>query len=417
MYSKPTFWAEVDEQGRLVLPPEVAQHFGLLPGARARLDEGTNDIRLHRPATNLTRVIVEPTDICNLNCITCIRNIWDEPQGLMNEETFSRILASASHISPLPTIYFGGLGEPTAHPNIVEWVARVKALGCNVEMITNGTLLTEKRSKALIEAGLDLLWVSIDGASPKTYADVRLGAKLPKIIENVSRFSRMRPGGHFPRPVIGIAFVAMKRNINDLSQIITLGKRLGAKRFMVTNVFPYTAELQSEMLYHGTIRNITYLPSPFHPTLKMPRMDLDKTTQQAFIQALNSGCNVELTGYNLGNANDVCTFLESGAIAVGWDGSVSPCPPLLHNFTSYLHGVERRSKRHIIGNVNDRGLPDLWLDPDYLAYRERVQSFAFAPCTPCGGCDLSEANEADCFLNEHPACGGCLWAQGVIQCP
>ncbi|HBH13749.1 MAG TPA: hypothetical protein DDX29_11650 [Clostridiales bacterium] len=27
------------------------------------------------------------------------------------------------------------------------------------------------------------------------------------------------------------------------------------------------------------------------------------------------------------------------------------------------------------------------------------------------------SNEKDCLKNEFPACGGCLWAQGVIQCP
>jgi hypothetical protein len=53
----------------------------------------------------------------------------------------------------------------------------------------------------------------------------------------------------------------------------------------------------------------------------------------------------------------------------------------------------------------------------YVAYRQRVQNFAFAPCTACGGCDLSEANLEDCLGNEFPVCGGCLWAQAVIQCP
>jgi hypothetical protein len=33
----------------------------------------------------------------------------------------------------------------------------------------------------------------------------------------------MRRPGHFPKPEIGVAFVAMKRNINDLPKIIKLG--------------------------------------------------------------------------------------------------------------------------------------------------------------------------------------------------
>jgi len=45
-------------------------------------------------------------------------------------------------------------------------VARVKEIGATAEMITNGRLLDAKRSRRLIDAGLDVLWVSIDGATP-----------------------------------------------------------------------------------------------------------------------------------------------------------------------------------------------------------------------------------------------------------
>jgi hypothetical protein len=71
----------------------------------------------------------------------------------------------------------------------------------------------------------------------------------------------------------------------------------------------------------------------------------------------------------------------------------------------------------VIGNVLERDLKDLWGDREYTAFRDRVQRFDFSPCTFCGGCDLSERNEEDCFGSPFPTCGGCLWAQGVIQCP
>jgi bifunctional DNA-binding transcriptional regulator/antitoxin component of YhaV-PrlF toxin-antitoxin module len=56
-----TAWAEVDEDGRLVIPPELAARFGLLPGAKVRMDEGANFVRMHRPHTQLTKVYIEPT--------------------------------------------------------------------------------------------------------------------------------------------------------------------------------------------------------------------------------------------------------------------------------------------------------------------------------------------------------------------
>lgn len=412
-----TAWAEVDEQGRLVLPTEVVSRYGLQPGTKVRLDEGTNFVRLHRPITHLTKIYIEPTVACNLDCITCFRNNWDQPIAPMSEATFDQVLAGLKALDPIPNVYFGGIGEPLFHPKTIEWVSKVKELGVKVELITNGTTLTEKRTRQLVDAGLDMLWVSIDGATPESYADVRLGAELPRVIENIRRLTKMRKGGHFPQPEIGIAFLAMRRNIADLPKVIRLGISLGAKHFSVSNLQPATADMQFERLYTRSMRNIAYLPSSVLPRLSLPKIDFNEQTQDALIKAFNSGCNVSFAGNNWGGANDVCNFVESGSMSIAWNGDVSPCWPLMHNHTTFLHGKPRLLKKHVIGNVADRSLSDLWLDPGYQAYRERLHNFIFAPCTFCGGCDLSEANQEDCLGNIFPACGGCLWAQGIVQCP
>lgn len=417
MENDSNLWAEIDEQGRMILPASAVGAFGLKPGTRLRLENSGSHLRLHRPVTQLTKIYVEPTNLCNLVCSTCIRNAWDEPLGRMTQETFDHILEGIQQFNPRPTVFFGGLGEPLFHPKTIPWIAAAKAAGARVEVITNGTTLTEKRSRQLLEAGLDVLWVSLDGATPESYNDVRLGAELPRVLENLARFRQLRRGGHKPHPDIGIAFVAMRRNIAELPAVLKLGRQLGARLFSVSNVLPYTAELQREMLYSHTLNHVAYMESSWLPRLSLPKMDIDETTREAFFQALNSGCNVTFAGNNLGGANDVCNFIENGTLSISWSGGVSPCWPLMHNHTSYLHGKEHRSHRHVVGNVKDRDLQSLWLDPDYVEYRQKVQSFGFAPCTFCGGCDLSETNEADCLGNEFPACGGCLWSQGVVQCP
>lgn len=417
MISNLANWGEVDDQGRLVFPPEVAAQFGLEPGAKFRVENGGNRLQMHRPITQLTKVYIEPTDQCNIACRTCIRNGWDENLGRMSDETFERILGSIARMSPIPTVFFGGLGEPLFHKHIVNWIARSKAVGARVELITNGTMLTEKRSRQIIAAGLDVLWVSIDGATPESYADVRLGAHLPQLLANLGHFQKLRSGGHTPRPEIGIAFVAMARNIDDLPEVLRIGRSVGAKYFSVSNVLPYSADMQPEMLYTRTLLDVAYMASPTHAKLSLPRMDINEKTRNAFLQALQSGYNVNFGGNSLGGATDVCNFIESGTVSIAWDGNVSPCWPLMHTHTSYLHGKPHLSRRHVVGNVTSEDLGDIWLDEAYVAYRRRVQGFGFAPCTFCGGCDLSETNEEDCLGNEFPVCGGCLWAQGVIQCP
>jgi len=413
-----TAWAEVDENGRLILPPEVAAQYGLRPGAKVRLDEGHNLIRMHRPVTQLTKVYIEPTVACNLDCITCFRNAWDQPIGRMSEETFERFFVGLKELSPLPSVYFGGIGEPLFHPKTIDWIAQVKQLGVKVELITNGTILNEKIARQLIDSGLDVLWVSIDGASPETYADVRMGAELPSIMKNLRRFAKMRKASHYPTPEIGIAFVAMKRNIADLPKVIQLGKSVKAQYFSVSNVQPATEDMQADRLYLQTMHNIAYLQAPHLPRLSLPKMDFNELTTDALFQTFNSQLNISFAGNNWGGANDTCNFVESGTMSIAWNGDVSPCWPLMHTHTSYLHGKPRISKKHVIGNVTERSLADLWLAPDYVAYRERLHNFVFAPCSFCGGCDLSETNEEDCIGNTtFPVCGGCLWAQGIIQCP
>jgi MoaA/NifB/PqqE/SkfB family radical SAM enzyme len=412
-----TNWAEVNAEGQLVLPAELAARWGLMPGARVRVDEDTNKLHLHRSISQLHKLYIEPTDMCNIACRTCIRNSWDEPMGRMTRETFERIVEGIAAIEPKPSVMFAGFGEPTFHPQIVEMVERTKQLGCFVEITTNGTTLTENRARQLIEAGLDVLWVSLDGATPESYADVRLGAELPKVLANLERFNRMRPGGHFAHPEIGVAFVAMKHNIAELPQVIELGKRFGAKHFSVSNVLPYTQEMRSETLYENLFDDITYLSSRWLPHLSLPKMDVKSQARDAFLAALQSGASVNFAGNSLAGANDSCLFVESGAMAIGWNGSASPCPPLLHNQITYLRKRERRLRRHWIANVNARSLLEIWNDPEYVKYRERVMGFQFAPCTFCGGCELLDSNETDCLGNPFPVCGGCLWAQGLIQCP
>ena len=71
--SKPELRARVDDEGRLVFPPEVACRYGLRPGVQARIVEGMNGVHLRRPVTHLAKVYIEPTNCCNLECRICLR--------------------------------------------------------------------------------------------------------------------------------------------------------------------------------------------------------------------------------------------------------------------------------------------------------------------------------------------------------
>jgi MoaA/NifB/PqqE/SkfB family radical SAM enzyme len=185
--------------------------------------------------------------------------------------------------------------------------------------------------------------------------------------------------------------------------------------FLITNVLPYTSEMCEEVLYTRAINDIVFTPSMFR--LELPKIDIDNLTREALYRIMRGGHSIWLAGRGFEEVTNRCPFVEKGVTAISWEGNVSPCLPLLHSHTSYVDGRERFSRRYLVGNVAERDLGDLWNVPEYVALRKRVQEFDFSPCISCGGCDLFEKNEEDCFGNTFPTCGGCLWAQGVIQCP
>ncbi len=408
---------EVDSQGRFVLPAEVGKRYGLTAGAKVRLEEEPTGLRLSRSTENLARVYVETTNQCNLDCVTCMRNVWEEPPGRMSEAVFQRILEGVQAVQPTPSVFFGGFGEPLTHPLICEMVEQAHQAGAVVELITNGILLEEPMVQRLMAAGLDRVWVSLDGATPESYADVRLGAALPQVIANLQSLKKLRGWISEAKPRLGIAFVAMKRNIAELPELVRLGKSLGADQFSISNVLPHTAELREEMLYLRSLYECDQRPWEGKPLISMPRIDINPITSDSLINLLKSHPLLATAQEELRLGADACPFVEKASLSVRLDGAVAPCLALLHDHRSYLDDTRRQSKAFSVGSLKERSLVELWQDPNYRDLRERLLYFDFPPCASCNSCDMAEANLEDCFGNILPTCGGCLWAQGFIQCP
>jgi MoaA/NifB/PqqE/SkfB family radical SAM enzyme len=412
--------AQIDEKGQLVIPGELAARFGFEPGASVYIEEGNDEIRLHRPVSKLAKVYIEVTNLCNLDCQTCMRNVWGEPSGLMSDATFEKIFTEIQGMLVLPTVFFGGYGEPLIHPKISEWVKKFKSIGARVEMISNGLLLTEERSLQFIRAGLDVLWVSLDGSSEESYVDIRLGSSLPVVIENLKKLRYIRYKAtdiDNSLPNLGIAFVAMKKNIKDLPEVLQLGIQLGATRFSISNVLPHTLELNDQILYKRTMQNMVGRQNTSSPLINLSRMDWNETTKDVLAYIYSRKFRLELAGYETNRAMDTCPFVEQGSMSIRWDGSVSPCLPLLHTNQYVCRSQLRKTMNYSLGNINDSGVLSTWQSEKYATLRDRLQRFDFSPCTFCDGCELSEDNMNDCLGNTELACGGCLWAQGFIRCP
>ena len=106
---------------------------------------------------------LEVTNRCNLLCTTCPRTYVElEPPADMSWDLFRRIVDQVPDVS---RAVMHGVGEPMLVKNLPKMVRYLKDRGVYVLFNTNGTVLNEKNGRALIDAGLDELRVSLDAAN------------------------------------------------------------------------------------------------------------------------------------------------------------------------------------------------------------------------------------------------------------
>lgn len=370
-------------------------------------------------STPLTKLYVEITTTCNLDCETCIRRAWNEPISRMPLGVFSTLMAQLHEFPTPPTIHFGGYGEPMHHPDFLAMVELAKKTGLRVEMTTNGMLLTAEVSKALVDLEVDRVAVSIDGVTPEHYVDIRHRGEFDRVIANMQQLRRikLRKKGRRGKPKVGIAFVAIKRNVMDLPELPRLATRLGAEEIVVSNLVPHTPEMEQEILYRQSLTACTYRASPWVADMSLPKIDLNGDTTEALAGVFASTASLSWLDNSLSDRNDYCRFAQEGYAAVRWDGEVSPCLSLLHDHPEYIHGRRKDVSHYGLGNINDQSLHDIWASLEFTDFRNSLLDYGYSPCTTCGGCERFPQNHIDCTGNGFPTCGGCLWAQGFVQCP
>lgn len=328
------------------------------------------------------KVYIEPTSLCNLRCSICFRHGWyDEGMGHMSMDVFARLSRQTADMENVEEIFFGGMGEPLFHPRIGEMVAALPR-DKKISLLTNGTLLTGEMSRLLIGSGLSRLWISMDGFDKASYESIQLGSRYDLILENLRLFNEARAGTDVR---LGITFVITPENIGQLEKIDAFADAIGADELNISHMIPSGPVRAEDMIYD----------LPGVPVGKMRRI-----------------CE----GWEE-HPEHVCPFIRQNAVFVRWDGQVAPCMQLLHNCYTWLYEEKRKITRFQYGDVAEKHLFDCWNDPDYAAFRKRVETFYFPFCTICWGCDDRKENLTDCFYGESPTCGACLWATGKVFCP
>src|SRR5271155_1641560 len=184
-------------------------------------DEALAAIALHEPVC----LYLETTNRCNLLCVTCPRTYEQlEPEADMPWALFTSLIDQYPSVA---RVVLHGIGEPMLVKDLAQRVAYLKARNIYVLFNTNGTLLTEANGRALIEAGLDELRVSLDAAESEVFQMVRGKDFFARIVDNVNRFTRLQRELDAPRPRVSLWLTGLRETVDQLPNFVRLAHSIG----------------------------------------------------------------------------------------------------------------------------------------------------------------------------------------------
>jgi MoaA/NifB/PqqE/SkfB family radical SAM enzyme len=117
------------------------------------------------------------TDQCNLDCAYCTEYDNTRPHPPLAD--LARWLTKIRDLGTVRVALVGG--EPLMHPDIVEIVREARRLGLATSLTTNGFLLTAPLVRALEDAGLQAMQVSVDRMTPSEATRKSFKTVLPKL--------------------------------------------------------------------------------------------------------------------------------------------------------------------------------------------------------------------------------------------
>jgi MoaA/NifB/PqqE/SkfB family radical SAM enzyme len=204
---------------------------------------------------------VDVTRRCNLRCLGCRyhspvarrpspgdHNITD-----ISSEMFSR-LCDELHTCNTRTLFLLGEGEPLLHSGISDFVTLAKDKGMHVTLITNGTLLDERRIKSLLDAGLDDLQVSLWACSPEDYGKQYPGsdtANFQKVIDGIQILCRIRKERSKTRPLVWLHHPINRFSFRKISEMADLAISTGFDGISFSPLLSTQGQLEEYALSAG----------------------------------------------------------------------------------------------------------------------------------------------------------------------
>lgn len=291
-------------------------------------------------------VRVEPTNLCNYECIMCPREKHTRAKGIMSMEEFERVITEIIKYGA-EKITLTGFGEPFIDPTLEDKILMATQHGLETYVITNASLfhLPSKsnpglnRIEACIKNGLSELRLSFYGT-------------------NASEYERIMSGGKFDRALSNLQLLSVARWKFGVARLATMTKRC----INCPEVSMYFLDFGDR----SNFDDFKYLADEFVDYYEIWKPH-------------NFGNGREYRSLNAGK--HTCGRPHNGPVQVNWNGVIVPC---CYDYNDSI----------VLGNVFDTPLPDILRGQAYEALRQIHESGDFSKQPYCDNCDQLLVNKS-----------------------
>jgi MoaA/NifB/PqqE/SkfB family radical SAM enzyme len=308
---------------------------------------------------------------------------WYDPELEMPLEIWTSVLDQV--LSFRPWISVTG-GEPLLYPGFQEFVTEAKKRKLPVDITTNGLLLAD-HARFIVESGVEIVYVSVDGPED-VHEEIRgLTGAFRRTAAGLRALVEARQANDNAGPLIAMNCTISRANLHVLDQMVPIAVEAGVDLLQFIHAWFDTkenAELHNSiMCAEWAHKNSIDLIEPSMPLGEFYENEIGEAELPTLREALHTARK------QAENVMNIKMLPDLGDDALGpyyldinypfakdckalWtfckilpDGTVSPC-----------HHV-------IAGNVKNTPLLDIWNGRTMSRYREIVARQLFPACARC----------------------------------
>ena len=290
--------------------------------------------------TDLFPMVIQVQTInrCNAACEFCPYpyTVHLQEKRIMDDALYAKIVDECTAEKDLHDFVPMSKNEPLLDIKMEQRVAQFRAKAQPhqmVELVTNGSGLTPARAQRLMDAGVDLITVSVNASNEATYGRVMVGLSWKQVMNNLEALSKM----NLAMVNIYLRFVADQHNKTELNSF--------RKRWKHFNLFQFNINNRA-----GTVRNYAMMAMKYN----------------GFISQLRRAAGHRVY--------PVCPYVFSMAHILE-NGDVPMCSNDWAN-------------REILGNLKTQTLREIYNSPRMNQIRELMSAGKFEEIDACRSCSF-----------------------------